>query len=438
MSVQHTPMIRGHKVNRPTKKTDLPKRITDTLDIDMPKVSTGGSVEGAFLDAIQQARTGAPTGGRDTYRKAEQVLETLGLTYDPFWDTSEAAPKGGGTVTARAYSRIWCALTGVPRCFILNRTDGPVGTGHEADERHYRYDNEGTGRQALNDAGPGSRVIICSTSKTENPDALVAHATVEYIAPGWEGPWDAQLADYVPFEVPVPREDVHIDGQNPQHTITEIAWETYAAIVTAGTGSTPPDHPLAAADPGALVAVQRVISENPVTETGVVDVDFDAALPDALPLGRLGGTELELPEYAEDEDGRLENARNVADEPRPTRDPRADSLAEKRAVEIAQAFMKKGGWDFRADRQRDGVGYDLEYEKDGRVLHVEVKGIQGGQTVFNITPKEWWRAQTDETFIVIAVTSVLSPKDYVVNIITRAQITEGRRAVASYRVWPTT
>src|SRR4051812_28514186 len=94
----------------------------------VPNVSSGSSVDSQFLDALHLAIAGSPTQGADAYRKTEALLDLLGLTYDPYWDTSEAAPEGGSTVTTRAYSRIRAALADTPRCFLLNVTDAPVGT----------------------------------------------------------------------------------------------------------------------------------------------------------------------------------------------------------------------------------------------------------------------------------------------------------------------
>src|SRR5689334_4651168 len=118
-------MITGTKVTRPNKQR-LADDIADALEIPHAHMSTGSTVVSTILDDINAALVGVPKGGADTYRMTETVLESLGLAYDPYWDTSESTPTGGGTVTARAYSRIRSAVTNTPRCFIINTTDAPA------------------------------------------------------------------------------------------------------------------------------------------------------------------------------------------------------------------------------------------------------------------------------------------------------------------------
>jgi hypothetical protein len=113
---------------------------------------------------------------------------------------------------------------------------------------------------------------------------------------------------------------------------------------------------------------------------------------------------------------------------------RRDKLAEERGVQIATQFMTDRGWKLLTDHQTSGDGFDLRFAQGERTLNVEVKGIQGAALAFNLTPKEWWRAQTDPAFVVLAVTSVLSPQDYFVNIVTRDRLVTARREVLSYRL----
>ena len=101
---------------------------------------------------------------------------------------------------------------------------------------------------------------------------------------------------------------------------------------------------------------------------------------------------------------------------------------------LATKALENEGWTLDGDRQADGVGYDLDFSKDGRVLKVEVKGIQGHQLQFNVTPKEYWRALTDEAFVVIAVTSVLSPTAFKINFLTRDEVVSSPRTITGYRI----
>lgn len=115
-------------------------------------------------------------------------------------------------------------------------------------------------------------------------------------------------------------------------------------------------------------------------------------------------------------------------------DRKRDRLAELRAVELATKALEADGWSMSADRQTDGVGYDLEFRRADRRLHVEVKGVQGADLTFNLTPKEWWRVKTDEEFVVVAVTSVLSPRSYTVNLLARDRLASATRRATGYRL----
>lgn len=421
-------MITGTKITRPNKQ-QLVDDIADALKIPHAQMSTGSTVVSTILDEINAALVGVPTGGADTYRMTETVLESLGLAYDPYWDTSESTPTGGGTVTARAYSRIRSAVTKTPRCFILNTTDAPVGARWETDHQTvYRYDDTVTGRMPLNDAGPGSRVIHYSTSNSsDNKMKFVSHAEVKYIGPGWTGPWEAQLTGYAAFASPVPVADVEILGWNRQHAITEISWETYREIVEAG--GAPPPEPVTEAgeDPGGDVVAERVIKDFPAAATHpTIDV------PDSLPAGVLTAAAPKTPTYTESSDGdKVTGGASLP--PRSATDRKKDRLAEKRAVELTIQALEVAGWTYTRDRQKDGVGYDLEFEKAAERLNVEVKGIQGKRLAFNITPKELWRAETDKAWVLVAVTSVLSPTSPKLHLITRDKVAGAAMTITGYR-----
>lgn len=421
--------IKGVKIARPTK-AQICADIAVALGTPAPGSSTGSSIDSAFLDAIHVALTGRPSGGSDTYRKTERVLQRLGLTYDPYWDTSEAAPDGGGTVTTRAFSRIRSAITGVPRCFILNTTDAPVGAKWETDlETIYRYDETASGRMPFNDAGPGSRVVHYSTSKSSgHPQHFVSHAEIHYIAAGWTGPWEARLSGYEALRAPVPVTDIDIPGWNRQNAITEVTWETYRALVQAGGVQLDAVAESITQDAGGDVVAERVSLDFPSPSKAPV-----IHVPDTLPAGTMSGPEPKQPTYEDSSSG----VKSEGAPPSGARTPaeqKRDKVAEQRAVELAIAAIEADGWVLSADRQADGVGYDLEFTSNDRLLKVEVKGIQGRALAFNLTPKEWWRAETDSDWIVVAVSSVLSPKDFRLHLLTRDQIVEGSRVVTGYRL----
>lgn len=435
-------MINGTKIPRPTKAV-MSEDIARMLGIVPPAVSPGSSVDSKVLDAIYEELTGSPSGAPDAYRKTEVLLTHLGLTYDPYWDTSESAEKGGSTVTARAFSRVRAALTDTPRCFILNVTDAPVGTRWETNhDEVYRFDKTVTGHVPLKDAGPGSRVIYYATNKSKlHKKHFIASATVAYVSPGWfPGPWEARLEDYFTFDAPVSVDDLTLPGWNRLHSITEISYETYQALVTAGGAAPDSVSPSATiaiiarpdsdetADEGGSDVAQRVIRDFPVEEIAVsIDV------PDVLPAGTLASTQASLPHYTETDEGEVRATDPDALPPR-SRNARRDKLAEVRAVCIATKALKEQGWTLERDCQVDGVGYDLRFLKAARRLKVEVKGIQGPRLAFNLTPKEMWRAETDPEWVLVAVTSVLSPASPKIHLLTRDQVTAAKRVISGYRV----
>ena len=117
---------------------------------------------------------------------------------------------------------------------------------------------------SFNDAGPGSRVLYYSTSKsTTNKMHFVGHAEVKYIADNWEGPWEAQLTGYAELGTPVSVDDVTIHGWNRQHAITEIEWPTYESIVVAGDSDPEVEAGAETEDPGGDVVAKRVVRDFP-------------------------------------------------------------------------------------------------------------------------------------------------------------------------------
>ena len=433
-------MITGNKVTSPTKK-ELAHAIADFLKLEHPTVAEGSSVDSPFLQQITSSLNGPVSSGSDSYRKTETIFDLLGLTYDPFWDTSEAQDIGGSTVTNRAFSRILAALTQTPRCFLLNVNDAPNGGARWESNPHevYRYDDKVTGRGSLNDAGPGSKVVHYATSKSSAfPKHYIAIADIDYISPGWDGPWEARLANYQQLATPIPAQAVDISGRNMQHAITEISFATYMQIVDEG-GATnnlqrsPFSGPIdfnrknQMEDLGSARTAERVLSEFPPNKMSI-----PISIPSALVSGPIELTEPHTPSYSETEDTLTSKVSSSKQRRKDSKLP--NKMAEERAIEIAKRAMLLQGWTMSGDRQLDGVGYDLEFKSGNRELHIEVKGIQGPNCDFNMTPKETWRAETDDDWAIIAVTSVLAPEKFTAQMITREQLRSAERTVLSYRV----
>lgn len=402
-------------------KEALAAAIASRLGIATPAVSAGGSVSSEFLDEIYESVFGGSSGGADTYRKTERLLSRLGFVYDPWWDTSEAQATGGGTVTARAFSRVLSAIAGQPRCFVIDQSS--------LDDADTLEINRIATRDPFAEAGPGSKVLLVSASN----GLATAHAWAEVaeVWPGWStAPWFARLAPRHELSAPV---EVKVEGIHPgPPRIIEISWTDFRSVVgeTSGRGE---DGQVLRTDRGAGKTAERIDREYPaeVVPIGSVSIpELDASPVDPVPMYEVEYIETEQdgrPAVASDESSMLRQRRS--------NDHTANRLAEERAITYALRSLHQAGWTLVRDCQKDGVGYDLLFERGQRRLKVEVKGIQGHWPTFNITPKEWWRALTDPEWVVVAVTSVLSPSGPGFHVVTRAEIVSARRVPLGYRVW---
>lgn len=378
-------------------------------------------------------------------RLVEAILSHVGLVYDPMWDTTEAtAGAGAAVVTERGLSRMLAALTGVPRCFIFNVSDTGAGAAWETEhERYYRYDADVTGRGRINQAGPGSRIVYYATSNSKaNKQTFISIATVQYIEETGPGKWQVHLTDYQPFTHPVWHGALDLPGWNRQHAITEITPETFDALVGVGLGIEGEAGGSHGGEPGPWAELSADTSTHLVERMLARDFPVTGAVapmevPDELPRGAL---RLEPIEFAPATD-RLAAYAVGEDDDRPERvtgsirSTSRDRLAERRAIDIATEAMLAAGWSLVRDCQADGVGYDLEFERNGRNLRVEVKGIQGPFLRFNLTPKELAVASTNDEWILVAVTSVLSPRDFKPVVLTRDVVCAARREPLGFRVF---
>ena len=417
--------IVGAKVKRATGQ-QLAAEVARLVGASTAVASVGATAAGIGLDGIFAAVTSRTPSGMDVRQKTAAVLEVLGLTYDPHWDTAD-----GPVVTARALSRMLVALSEKPRCFVLNSTDAAVGNAWETEKtQHYRYDKNVTGRVSLNEAGPGSLVLFYNTSNhSRSPMSFTATAHVEYISPGWAGPWNAELSEYREFDNPVPASQVEIAGRNNQHAITEITWEQYQEIVAAGTGRRPDSQDVEAGfDVGGKLAVELVAADFPVTDVEIVG--------DLVPDGHADGPLVALPERELDYDSGLPGLVpvRIPTGRRSASDRERDKIVEERAVLLATKYLESHGWKVVADRQKEGAGYDLELTDGSRAMHLEVKGIQGPRLEFNLTAKEWWRARTDPDFVLAGVTDVLSPAKVYVNLLGPEEIVAADRVATQFRM----
>jgi hypothetical protein len=81
---------------------------------------------------------------------------------------------------------------------------------------------------------------------------------------------------------------------------------------------------------------------------------------------------------------------------------------EQAAIDSALKYFFQQGYALIQDCQLMGVGYDLAFEKNQKILHVEVKGVSGKAIDFNLTPKELKCAHSDARWRVLVITNALS------------------------------
>ena len=94
-----------------------------------------------------------------------------------------------------------------------------------------------------------------------------------------------------------------------------------------------------------------------------------------------------------------------------SQDRERNQMIEQAGINTTIAHLEAQGWTLSADRQRDGVGYDLEFTGPGGLKKVEVKGISGADVAFNLTAKEYEMSRTDGEWLLVAVTDALgNPK----------------------------
>lgn len=408
-------------------KQDFANDIAKSVGLPKPSVSRGSTVDSNFLRELLEQQTGQPSSG-NTYEIAAALLEHFGLNYDPRWDTSEAAGNGGGTVTARTFSRLRSAILQEPRCFILNVSASSRGAVWQPDfEQGYAYSDSVTSAKRLNEAGPGSRVIFYSTANSRtNKKQFIAAAQISDIEHGWTGPWRAFFTDFHRFANPIPRDQVVIHGHNSQHAIVEINPDLYERLV----GREEPSESwlLRASrqiESGTERSLARTLSDLP---RGAMRVDIPA--PDYAQISAVRPVRVE---YQEDGDGvRPLRTQGWADAR--ARDSTSNRLIEAAATSLVLASMDASGWSLVRDRQADGCGYDLEFHGHGRSVHVEVKGISSSVLAFNLTPKELWRAESDPDWVLMAVQDISRPAYTRITTLSRRQIAEASRAVLGYRV----
>jgi hypothetical protein len=423
----------------------LTSEIADLLGIPRPPIGKGSTVAGPDLIHPALVAVGVdPAELKNNYRRFERLLDHFGAEYDPRSDSSEHRGRTGGeTITNDGFKKLFSAISGKRRCFILNWADNPESVQYEdIPGKKYGFDDSVTGRNPFLHGGPGSRVVIYRTKNaSSNPMSFDAAATVlDMFSEGANH--NAVLAEQAEFPYPVPFRDVHIEGWNVQHSIVEITYETYVALLRAGGLEFDGVADLGTAAGMGAPSGEGFTSPHPDEKSGdspkvqdlpPIDDPVDTTgragpIPDELP-GTLEAPDLERrsapdPDRTERWFGRTGRT-NVS----------RNKRIEERAVFLAtEHLVSVEGWTLTRDCQKDGCGYDFEFEKDGRIIHAEVKGIGKSSLAFNLTDYEWARVLNDPLFLVVAVTDVLDDDCFEIHFLRRDQITGAQARATQYRV----
>jgi len=362
--------------------------------------------------------------------QGERVTWLLGPASDPAGDV---APDGRATTAGlRQLRRV---VRGEPYAFIVNVADNEASREYEdVLGESFGFDSQVSGSRALIEAGAGSRLLFYGTRNARAVPrmAFFADGAVERIEllreEAGKAVYRAAVSGFRWFPRDVRPGDVPIDW-NHQHGIAEITFGTYVDVARRATGTAPEADPLARAHgrsrrPARARALPRV--DAPVPGSLSIHV------PDELPDPTATSDPLTVPAPVAASDGS-----EPPDQARTPREREHDAIAEGRAIHIARELLERDGWTFVADRQRDRVGYDLEFSKGERPLHVEVKGIQGARLRFGMTGREWRRASEDPDFVVLAVTDVLGPRPAPI-LVTRDRLSRATAVVTQLRVDLTT
>jgi hypothetical protein len=346
---------------------------------------------------------------------------------DPVMDVVRA--EDGTTSLHESYwRRIVSRMTGQPWAFILNYADNHAAERHE--DVHgvsYGFDDAVTTWKGIVAAGPGSAVVFYNTSNApSHPMTFSGIARVREIeerprSSDGKRVWRAHLEDFQELS-PVSGNAIAIPRRNVQHGIQAISWTSYKEIVSLGNVNLPVDSP--------VLPLNRESTDRPPNDidklliaTKGPELVFPAFHEDAI-------VEQPPSEYVGSLD--LENSVRTIESTRNSR--RLDKLTETRAIEIVVSYMASQGWTLRHDRQRDGVGYDLEFQQEERVLCVEVKGIRGSELTFNMTAKEWHRCVHLPNFLLIAVTRVLDKRDFDIHLLWPHMLCGFQRHATQFRL----
>jgi hypothetical protein len=358
---------------------------------------------------------------------AEKVCAKFGYQFDSEKDF-ETNSRHVAQLSEHFWRKIVSHLKGEPWIFICNYAENAASAVHnDLFGITYGFHENVTTWRGLVASGTGTYVIFYNTS--DAPHSKMSYSSCARIEKIEESSdldekgrrhWKAKLSDFHML-TPVPVGKIEIEGRNTQHGIQAVTFDTFRRIVGLGKGG---DY--------FNIAEEGETDVQTVT-TGSFDLNdvlnhgpsLDQILPNLEVL-----SPSELDESMSEKESKADRA--ISNSRKNTRN--LDKQTETQAVEIALAYLSSQSWELLHDNQRDGVGYDFEFTKNGESLLIEVKGIRGSKLEFNMTAREFFVCSSKKNFRLIAVTNALEPENYKIRVLFPADIFQMRRRVIQYRL----
>ncbi len=381
------------------------------------------------IDALLDSHQSVSATREDLVSAALLLANQYEIEFDPVrdvWTTDNERKE----LAESFWRRIVAKQTGRPWVFILSYADNQASAVHE--DVHgvsYGFHEGVTTWRGIVASGPGSYVVFYNTSNApKNPMCYTGVARIRSIEErplSTEGKrtWRAHLEEFHEIH-PVAAADIAIPGRNVQHGIQAISWTSFREITELGGFHVAEDEPQR----------NRLIVSR--SERGQ-ELDYELAAergPDFVIPQSTSGELRPSPthSYAPGIDREQERVSNSM--PQGNRERDLNKLTEVRAVEIATVYLASKGWALKHDRQLDGAGYDLEFQRDESTLYVEVKGIRGSDLAFNMTAKEWHQCLNLRGFVLIAVTGALDNETFKIHVLWPEQICRLQRVITQFRL----
>lgn len=381
------------------------------------------------LDALLNSHQSVSAVREDLVSAALLLARLYETDFDPVNDV-RTLDSGRKELAESFWRRIVAKQTGRPWVFILSYADNQASAVHE--DVHgvsYGFHEGVTTWRGIVAAGPGSYVVFYNTSNApKNPMCYTGVARVRLIEErplSVEGKrtWRAHFEEFHEIH-PVAASGIEIPMRNVQHGIQAISWTSFREITERAQFHLTENEPLRN-----HIAVSRSGGSQELNYVLVSERGPDFVIPQSA-----GGELMPSPVHTPIPGIDREQERAWNSNRRRSHERDLNRVTEVRAVEIATAYLSSKGWALKHDRQIDGVGYDLEFQKEESTLYVEVKGIRGNDLVFNMTAKEWHQSLNLHGFVLIAVTNALDNETFKIHVLWPDQICKLQRVITQFRL----